>query len=50
MEKEKHHAIYWLDSHQNMGVRQWTWDNKGAKKRKAGGEERDRQTDREKGN
>lgn len=34
MDKQKHYAIYWLDSHQKMGVRQGTWGNKGAEKRK----------------
>jgi hypothetical protein len=44
VDKQKHYAIYWLDPHQNMGVRQQTGGNKGAKIIK--GRERERQTER----
>jgi hypothetical protein len=47
VDKQKHYAIYGLDPHQNMGMRQGTWENKGAKK---GGGGRERERYREKGN
>lgn len=45
MDKQKHYAIYWLDPHQNMGVRQWTWSNRG-KEKEGGKRERERDTER----